>query len=116
MQQSGFLYAAVQLVNRDSEKLSGLGIGDGALHEGAVAQALEPSRLLAVHRTGFLVRRAAPATTGEFIEEQPEQGVAEDAEVLAATGERLHTDAEHSFQLEELAPAHGLAVFADFRP
>ena len=28
----------------------------------------------------------------------------------------MHADAEHPFQLEKLAPAHGTAVLADFRP
>ena len=31
----------------------------------------------------------------------------------AVSGERLHADVEYPFQLEELAPAHGTAVFAD---
>ena len=99
-----------------SEQLGGFGFRDRAFRQGTEAQALETHGLLAGHSPRLLVRRTAPAATGEFIEKQSKQGIAEDPEILAPVRERLHADAEQPLEIEELSPAHGTAALANLDP
>ena len=76
-------------MDRGPEEYRGLGVRDGALDESVEAQTLETPGFLAFPGIGLPVGRAAPATAGELVEQEPEQRVAEDAEFLASVGEGL---------------------------
>ena len=103
-------------MDRVSEQFSGLGFGDCSLCQGTEAQALETHRSFTGHRPWLLVRCPAPAATGKFAEEQSKQYILKDSEVLAAVSESLDAHAENPLEIEEFAPAHGLAVLTNFRP
>ena len=100
-------------MDRLAEQLGGLRFGDCPFGQGAETQALETKGACAGQGPRLPVWRTAPAATGEFVEQQPNERGSEDPEVLAAVGERLHAHAKDALELEELAPAHGLAVLAD---
>ena len=93
-------HAAIQLVNRNAKEFGGPGVGDDAFHKSSQTQTLEPAGSDPLYRVGFLVRRAAPSETLELVEEEPEQGGAEDAKILTAIRKGLHADTEDTFQLE----------------
>ena len=87
-------------MNRNAEEFGGPGVGDDAFHQGSQTQSLEPAWSDLLYRVGLLERRAAPSETLEFVEKEPEQCIAEDAEILAAIRKGLHADTEDPFQLE----------------
>ena len=82
-------HPAVQLSNRDPQQLGSLRLGDCPLRQGAQAQPLESPGLLTLpDRERFLTGRITPTAALEFVEQAPEEGLAEYAQNMPRSLQR----------------------------
>ena len=85
-----FLDSPVQLVYRQAEQLRGLWLGNSLFRQQPETSGARTHRFLAFHRIGLFVRRGAPPTVGNFVEEPSKQGLTENVEVLTTIRDRLN--------------------------